>query len=649
MRFKTLVLVAVGFVAAGAPRPAAAAELGINIEGVNDWGRSLMFADAMKHARPWGRVTNLNDPSVSVDADGWPTQDAGVIVITPVASAPSTPYVGGTYKLSFTGRAAVSPVGAPGVAVVNSVYDAATNTTTADVVASASATSLNLLFTNTASGVRNVRLMRPIAFDSAEAHSPSETFSRAFLQRLAPFKVIRFMDYVHTIGSPMVHWADRTLPTHATQARRVNGNGAWMGAAWEYAIQLCNDADKDMWLNVPDQATDDYVLQLATLVRDTLEPERKVYVEWSDEVWNWSYGYTETPRNLDAAVAEVTAGNSPLDYDGSTNQGYWAWRRMAKRMKEISDIFRAVFGEQAMMTRVRPVLAAQLANPSIFRQELTFIEQVYGPPRQYFYALGGAPYLGLRPPLNTRTDLTVEDIFGPQGLPVTRESLKISMEEQTHWARAFGLHSLAYESSAELDGTTSLDAKIAAARDPRMSQFLIDNLDNWYAYGGELALHYRMTGPYNQNGSAGLTENIYVSTFQTAAMDIVAASTPPALVVGAVAPATVIGGRFGVQSGWASKGDFFVSFTPGTWYSYLFQVEADGLYQVGASVSAMASGQLQAFVDGEELTTWTVPDTHGQATWQSLPEASVYLERGLHAIRLRSTAGSFNLNTVSLR
>jgi hypothetical protein len=59
---------------------------------------------------------------------------------------------------------------------------------------------------------------------------------------------------------------------------------------------------------------------------------------------------------------------SELADDGSTNQGYWAWRRMAKRMKEISYIFRAVFGDGQMMTRVRPVLAAQLANPSIFRR-----------------------------------------------------------------------------------------------------------------------------------------------------------------------------------------------------------------------------------------------------------------------------------------
>jgi hypothetical protein len=394
---------------------------------------------------------------------------------------------------------------------------------------------------------------------------------------------------------------------------------------------------------------DDYVVHLATLIRDSLLPERKVYVEWSDEVWNWAYGYTETPRNFDAAVAEVNAGNSPLNYDGTTNQGYWAWRRMAKRMKEISDIFRTVFGDEQMMTRVRPVLAGQLANPFIFRQELLFIENIYGPPKHYFYALAGAPYVNLRPAMNMRTDLTVEDIFGPEGLPVTLENLKGLILEETNWAYTFGLQHIAYESGSELYGQESLDAKMAAERDPRMAQFMMANLNNWYAYGGDLAMHYKLTGPYNQYGGSGLTENVYLTTYKTAALDTVLAAPQPALVVGTVPPATIAGGRFGVQSGFSSKGDFFVAFSPNTWYSYLIRVETAGLYWLSASVSAMATGQLQAMVDGDPLTTWTVPNTMGQATWWRLPETSVYLARGLHAIRLRSVSGNFNVNSLSLR
>src|SRR5262249_34322738 len=295
------------------------------------------------------------------------------------------------------------------------------------------------------------------------------------------------------------------------------------------------------------------------------------------------------------------------------------------------------------------VLAGQLTNPFIFRQELLFIEHVYGAPKHYFYALAGAPYLNLRPTMNMRTDLTVEDIFGPAGLPATLESLKSAILEETNWAYAFGLQHLAYESGSELYGQESLDAKMTAERDPRMAQLMMANLDNWYAYGGDLILHYKLTGPYNQYGGSGLTENVYLTTFKTAALDTVLASPQPALVAGTVPPATIAGGRFGVQSGFSAKGDFFVSFSPDTWYSYLVRIETAGLYWLSASVSAMSTGQLQALVDGDALTTWNVPNAMGQATWWRLPESGVYLERGLHAIRLRAVSGNFNVNSLSLR
>ena len=64
-------------------------------------------------------------------------------------------------------------------------------------------------------------------------------------------------------------------------------------------------------------------------------------------------------------------------------------RRMAKRMKEIGDIFCGVFGNAQMMTTVRPTLAVQLANINVRRQELLFVDAVYGPPKNYFYGMAG--------------------------------------------------------------------------------------------------------------------------------------------------------------------------------------------------------------------------------------------------------------------
>src|SRR5437899_2733086 len=174
------------FVCLALPASLFAVELGINLDYANDWSRSLMFADAMKQARPWGTVADPNNNSITTDADGWPTQDAGVIVITPIPTPPPMPYVAGTYKLSCIGRATVTSP-SPGVTVANLAFDPTTNTTTADVVANQSATGMILMFTGTQGGVKNVKLMRPVAFNSPVAHSQSETFTRAFLQPLAPF------------------------------------------------------------------------------------------------------------------------------------------------------------------------------------------------------------------------------------------------------------------------------------------------------------------------------------------------------------------------------------------------------------------------------------------------------------------------------
>jgi hypothetical protein len=91
----------------------------------------------------------------------------------------------------------------------------------------------------------------------------------------------------------------------------------------------------------------------------TLDPQRKIYVEYSNERWN--FGACDGGRNYDSAVAEVGRGGSPLNFGGETNTWYWGWRQTAKRGKEISEILRSVFGDDDMMTRVRPLLMTQLS------------------------------------------------------------------------------------------------------------------------------------------------------------------------------------------------------------------------------------------------------------------------------------------------
>ena len=78
-------------------------------------------------------------------------------------------------------------------------------------------------------------------------------------------------------------WSNRKLPTDAAveAIEPLNKKDGW---PWEYAIQLCNQADMDMWINIPVSVDDDYIRNLAALIKATLKPNLNIYLEHSNEV-----------------------------------------------------------------------------------------------------------------------------------------------------------------------------------------------------------------------------------------------------------------------------------------------------------------------------------------------------------------------------
>ncbi|HET6250130.1 MAG TPA: SdrD B-like domain-containing protein [Tepidisphaeraceae bacterium] len=368
----------------------AAPNLGINIRRLGFDSGDELFADAMKEPSFWTNdLANPTDTSsrTPIDTNGWPTTDSGIEVIN------TTSDNGGTYALSFTGQATVSaPAADPNIQVVNVSYDPTSNTTTGQVVVPAGLQQVMLDFTNTrrlptdttATGVSNVQLMRPISPDSSTSYAPGTLFSTPIQNLIANFSTIRYMDYTLTNSNPQVNWSDRTLPS------QIQTGG--VGGAWEYAVALANQTGKDMWINIPEMATNQYITNLAELIDygsdgvnpytgpqgsavsaanpnpvpasgavwAGLNPNLHVYVEYSNEVWNNSFA--QNAENTSAAIAEVNAGGSGLNYDGSTSTAVWAARRTAERTAITSNLFRGVFGDSRMMTEVRPVYQWQYGN-----------------------------------------------------------------------------------------------------------------------------------------------------------------------------------------------------------------------------------------------------------------------------------------------
>ncbi|QVL31168.1 hypothetical protein KIH39_20305 [Telmatocola sphagniphila] len=432
--------------------------LGINVGTAWSFeNSSRYFADAIKSARPYwvvvGTAAGNGDVLVSHNAQGWPTTDASLVVWE------GSDNNNGTYTLSFKGQAKVTanfgtfyvngtaytnilPLGASGS------YNAATDTTTAQfVIPSGPAASYNLILTfqntvqqtstGSTTGVSNVSLMRPEVVGGSTPYPLGTLFTTQYLQTLANYSTLRMMGASGTNGNPDVNWSDRTTPTSwFSQNYFANPGTSYQsqfntnGVAWEYLVAMANETGKDLYINVPIGASNAYITNLANLIlygSDGTNPYTSpqanpvwaplnanlhVYVEYSNEVWNTAPAFTQYTTNLNTAVSNVRAGTALgdiLNYDAqpdnSTTNFTWAERLVAYQTVNISNIFRGVFGNSAMLTRVRPMLCWFNDNmESTARDMLSFIDNYFNngtgfafvsnpePVSYYIWGAGGGGY-----------------------------------------------------------------------------------------------------------------------------------------------------------------------------------------------------------------------------------------------------------------
>jgi hypothetical protein len=204
------------------------------------------------------------------DADGYPLQLPYTVggQSTTVRLYLSN-YYSGRYRIDFQGT---GTLGGSGVSLVSGKYYIDFDGT------GAVGRCIDIETSSASDHIRNMHV-----YPQAIADVPVKPlFLEKFLTGLQPFHAIRFMDWPRTNGSAQKAWADRITTTSVTQ-------GGAGGVSWDYAIALCNELDADAWVCVPHKATNDYIQQMATLFKNGLESGRKVYLEYSNELWNFGF------------------------------------------------------------------------------------------------------------------------------------------------------------------------------------------------------------------------------------------------------------------------------------------------------------------------------------------------------------------------
>lgn len=456
-------------------------QVGMNLAGALDWDPAYVFRDAFARARPWGvQARNVETgetswqfflgegPELQLDEHGWVTslpvwqhsdgtlyqQQATTVLFSDESAQPAGIYRAewqgdGELVMPFVIESGVNPDGTH-YALVEMPADAHFDMT--------------IRSTDAANPIRNIHLWMPDyqgqslvgVWNPGDAGSP---FHPLFLERLEGFDTLRFMDWMSTNSTDVVAWDDRAKLDDASQS---DGDLPEFyhthGVAPEYMIELANELDANPWFNMPYLANDDYVRSFAELVRDTLEPDQVVYVEWSNELWNgyfptnsWLWEQTQLPENAGLDFFEIAGREIRRDFD--------IW----------SDVFA---GQESRLVRV---VAGQQANVWLTEQLVAAVDG-------HLDAISSTAYAGISAEMALQYDASttaddilddLENISIPWALARLNEHRELVEQTEQQWGR--DLLFVTYESGSHvfadpspLPTSDAYAAALAAAASPRM-------------------------------------------------------------------------------------------------------------------------------------------------------------------------------------
>ena len=323
----------------------------IGLSGVNDWTVQQPFLNIMKTSRAWtghlpGQWGGWDHDDLAraglLGPRGWPTavppELTGISTLILTDLPADTRGVAGRYVMTWQGKATMKLEG------LSRIVDQGEGVLRFDFAPARGAVVLTITEIDPADPLRDIVVVRE---DRAELLASGAIFNPDWLARIRGVKGLRFMDWMATNDSMLAHSADRPLPSDYTWTR--------VGVPAEIMVALANELDADAWFNLPHLADDGLVRDYARIAEAGLEPGRRAWVEYSNEVWNWQFAQ--------APWAEE---------QGKARWGQkYSWLQFyALRAGEVASIWTEVFGESAKARLVR-VIGTQTGYLGLEDQILT--------------------------------------------------------------------------------------------------------------------------------------------------------------------------------------------------------------------------------------------------------------------------------------
>ena len=528
----------------------------------NEVVQAVPFADIFRIARPFRELSTCS--TLTYDDNGWPTSElsSACLVRTILlnnATAETVP--SGLYTVLYEGEGTINYGNyaqlvsrSPGKDIINIQFSG--------TAVKLNRMDLSIIANNTANPIKNIRIVMPGgtcdgnpflrvadasacpagAYKSFEetlaADRNAIVFNPDYLNFMKDFRVVRMMNFMEASPSSTAcnaytgtDYTNCLLQPFTWEQRAKMDNATWGGSAsipllerygrgvpLEVSVELANQLNAHPWFNIPHNATDDYITNYATYMRDHLKTGLKAHVEYSNETWNAAFWATLYVREMGDGL--YTTADNPF-WDGA----YYT----AKRSVEIFKIWENVFGDRSRLVNV---LGTYQANKDLTNGMLKYLQNQGSVGYVDTIAMGSYFYgcwsrtshsACTSVPLVLTEVTSVDDIFNiidDATSPYGMSALQTQMAQQKTVADNYGKQLFVYEGGQHLivqwtdsnvDSTTKDNLRNlfeAANRDPRMGERYTTLLNSWKAAGGQQFTLYTQPQSFHTYGMFGIKERL---------------------------------------------------------------------------------------------------------------------------------------------
>lgn len=330
--------------------------VGVNLTDIIYWETNYAFIDVFKGCNPWIGFKNVPPIGTLFDVNGWPKYlPKDSVLSTTIMQSAAADYPAGNYICLYDGEGTLvfggdskAGISIPGRIEVN-VSTPSTKGITVKITSTDPKSNNNYL--------RNIRLLLP-GMEGRE----KEIFNPAFIDHYKDFSTFRFMKWGLAEVTYAVTWQNRVTPQYFSY-----GNNTNKGVPTETMIKLCNQTKKNMWFSMPPMANYEYQRKTAELIKDSLDPSLKLYIEYGNETFNSAY---------------------PLS-------AVYTWDGIIKQAANTYQIFDSVFAEQKTTRLIKTHgFAFRRGYEAGFKQLLDFKPDGVTPFGSIIDEAAVAPYYG---------------------------------------------------------------------------------------------------------------------------------------------------------------------------------------------------------------------------------------------------------------